>query len=130
MASKVDLDRITFSVREVADALGVSDDLIRKWIKNGEIDAIRIGTRVLVLRQPLVDRILLAQGDVETTAAAKAEADHTAWQEARADAARRDPERYWREFATPEERAAYKAEQEREIDKAKQAGVSGEPIYA
>lgn len=66
MATTQDVDRLTFSVKEVSDALGVSDQTIRRWIANGEIQAIRVGTKILCLAQPLVDRILASLGDSET----------------------------------------------------------------
>lgn len=48
------------SVREVADALGVHPETIRRLIHDGRLDAIRIG-RVLRIRRVELDRFLESQ---------------------------------------------------------------------
>ena len=48
------------SVREVADALGVHPETIRRLIHDGRLDAIRIG-RVLRIRRAELDRFLESQ---------------------------------------------------------------------
>ena len=48
---------LTFSVQEVAHAMGVSDDTILRQIHDGSLPAIRVGRRMLPLRQPLVEII-------------------------------------------------------------------------
>jgi len=48
------------SVREVADALGVHPETIRRLIHDGRLDAIRIG-RVLRVRRAELDRFLESQ---------------------------------------------------------------------
>jgi excisionase family DNA binding protein len=47
----------TFSVQDVAKGLGISDETVYRRIRSNELDAVRIGTRVLVLKQHLVDAI-------------------------------------------------------------------------
>lgn len=48
------------SVREVADALGVHPETIRRLIHDGRLDAIRVG-RVLRVRRPELERFLESQ---------------------------------------------------------------------
>jgi excisionase family DNA binding protein len=48
---------LTFTVQEVAHALGVSDDTILRQIHDGSLSAIRVGRRMLPLRQPLAENI-------------------------------------------------------------------------
>lgn len=125
-----DLDsRVTFTCQEVATALGVTDETIRRWCDSGELAAIRIRGRVLVLAQPIVNRVLASLGDKETLDKQRADSENEAFNTARNDAARNDPERYWAEFATAAEREAYRAEVEREREKSRQAG-NAEIIYA
>lgn len=40
--------RLTYSVREAADALGVSEWLLRRLIDRGEFPAIHLGGRVVI----------------------------------------------------------------------------------
>lgn len=42
------MQRLTYSVTEVSEALGVPVATIRGWIRSGEMSALRIGRRVLV----------------------------------------------------------------------------------
>lgn len=49
------IDPVTFSVQEVADAVGVSTDTILRQVHGGALPAIQVGRRILVLRQSLVD---------------------------------------------------------------------------
>ena len=46
-------ERITYSVREAAAALGVSEWMVREEIRCGRIESIRMGTRILIPRQVL-----------------------------------------------------------------------------
>ena len=48
------------SVREVADALGVHPETIRRLIHDGRLDAIRVG-RVLRIGRPELDRFVASQ---------------------------------------------------------------------
>lgn len=40
--------RLAYSVREVASALGISNDLVRSMVQRGELQAIRLGRRVVI----------------------------------------------------------------------------------
>ena len=46
-------DRIAYTVKEAAAALGVSQWIIREEIRTGKIEAIRLGKRILIPRQTL-----------------------------------------------------------------------------
>ena len=48
------------SVREVADALGVNPETIRRLIHDGRLDAIRVG-RVLRIDRAELDRFIASQ---------------------------------------------------------------------
>ena len=60
---KTDTDAVTFSISQVARALGVSETSVRRSIADLSMPAIRLRGRVLVLAQPLCDLILRATGD-------------------------------------------------------------------
>ena len=46
-------ERITYSVKEAAAALGVSEWMVREEIRVGRIDSVRFGARILIPRQAL-----------------------------------------------------------------------------
>ncbi|MHB1504908.1 MAG: helix-turn-helix domain-containing protein [Acidimicrobiales bacterium] len=43
-----DGQRLGYSIREVASALGISNDLVRSMVQRGELKAIRLGRRVVI----------------------------------------------------------------------------------
>ena len=43
-------ERITYSVKEAAAALGVSEWIVREEIRVGRIDSVRFGARILIPR--------------------------------------------------------------------------------
>ena len=45
--------RITYTVKEAASALGVSEWMVREEIRSGRIESIRMGARILIPRQVL-----------------------------------------------------------------------------
>lgn len=47
------MDRLTLSVREAADLLGISRALAYELVCRGELPAIRLGRRIVVPRQAL-----------------------------------------------------------------------------
>ena len=51
------VDRLTLSVREVAEALGASQASIWRWIKQRELPATKVGGRVLIPRDALRRRL-------------------------------------------------------------------------
>ena len=46
-------ERITYSVKEAAAAVGVSEWMVREEIRVGRIDSVRFGARILIPRQAL-----------------------------------------------------------------------------
>lgn len=50
-------DRATMTVQEAADLLGIGRSTAYDAINRGELPHIRIGRRVLVLRQPLLEML-------------------------------------------------------------------------
>jgi excisionase family DNA binding protein len=59
-------DKIVFSRREAAEALGISVDTLDALIANGELRAIRIGKAVRVPREGIED--LIRRGRAQTRA--------------------------------------------------------------
>ena len=59
-------DKIVFSRREAAEALGISVDTLAALIANGELRAIRIGKAVRVPREEIED--LIRRGRAQTRA--------------------------------------------------------------
>ena len=53
-----DLQRLAYSVYEVASLLGLSDRFVRSLVKNGEIPSIRIKGRVLIPAEALQRRVI------------------------------------------------------------------------
>ena len=47
---------LTMSVREAAEALGASTTAVRRWIKSGELPAVRIGGRIFITHDGLRKR--------------------------------------------------------------------------
>lgn len=43
-------ERLTYSVKEAADALGVSEWTVREEIRTGRIESVRLGSRILIPR--------------------------------------------------------------------------------
>ena len=58
-------ERITYSVKEAAAALGVSEWMVREEIRIGRIDSVRFGARILIPRQAL--ERLVGNSDRPTT---------------------------------------------------------------
>jgi|ERR1017187_1443589 excisionase family DNA binding protein len=104
---------LTFTVQEVAHALGVSDDTILRQIHDGTLSAIRVGRRMLPLRQPLVEIIARTLAANDPRRIEQACTDQLIADDAQArrdeDAAQAD-ERAWRK--TPEGQRAVAAEQD------------------
>ena len=48
---------LTMSVREAAEALGASTTAVRRWIKSGELPAVRIGGRIFITHDGLRRRL-------------------------------------------------------------------------
>jgi excisionase family DNA binding protein len=53
--------RLAFGVQEVADALGVSRELVKHMIRTGELPSVKLGRRRLISRKAL--ERFLAGGD-------------------------------------------------------------------
>lgn len=66
MGSEEAIERLTFSVSEVAKVLGISKNAAYLGIKRGEIPSIRIGARILVPKKS-VERILAGGEPAATT---------------------------------------------------------------
>ncbi len=65
-------ERLAYTVREAAAAMGVSEWMVREEIRCGRIESIRMGRRILIPR-PALDRIvgLVNQGDKASDAASE-----------------------------------------------------------
>lgn len=48
MTKESSIERLSYSVREAAMALGISSRMLHEYIKNGSITHFRMGTRVLI----------------------------------------------------------------------------------
>lgn len=59
-------DRLAYSVKEAAEALGVSEWIVREEIYRGRIFALNIGRRLIIPRWSLED--LLSRPDPESDA--------------------------------------------------------------
>jgi hypothetical protein len=75
-------------------------------VADGSIPAIRVRGRVLVLRQPLVDKILVALGDPDAVAEARADAAANAEAE-RLSHGYSESKEDWLARLTPAERRTY-----------------------
>lgn len=53
--------RLAFGVQEVADALGVSRELVKHMIRTGELPSVKLGRRRLISRKAL-ERFLAGGG--------------------------------------------------------------------
>ena len=53
--------RLAFGIQEVADALGVSRELVKHMIRTGELPSVKVGRRRLISRKAL--ERFLAGGD-------------------------------------------------------------------
>lgn len=60
-------ERMAYSVKEVALALGVSEWAVREEIRRGGIESVRVGRRVLVPR-PALERLVGISGPAAETA--------------------------------------------------------------
>jgi len=78
MAKQSDWDGMTVSIAQCAEALGISETGVRRHIEDQGWPAIRIGRRVLILKQGILDFVLRQTGDpgilAEDAATAKAQA--------------------------------------------------------
>jgi hypothetical protein len=74
---KPEVDRITWTVPELAVALGVSERTAWSMLRDGQLEGVvRIGRRVLVLRQVVVDQLMRGAGlDPDTGAPPTGEAE-------------------------------------------------------
>jgi excisionase family DNA binding protein len=50
--------REVFSVAEVAEVFGVSDNTIYRWAQSGDVRTIRLGTRRILFPRQEIERIL------------------------------------------------------------------------
>jgi excisionase family DNA binding protein len=57
-----DIEPITFSVEECAKYLGVSKSHVYRQVRSGELPAVCLGNRILILRQQLVEQVARAVG--------------------------------------------------------------------
>ena len=69
------MERLAYSVREAATALGVSSRTIVREIQRGHLSAIRIGKRVLIAQSEL-ERLLLSEGCGSTAPAQNPQRRH------------------------------------------------------
>ena len=56
-------EKLVFTVRQAADALGVSDDLIYELTARGEIPCLRLGRRRLIPRRAIDSMLERAAGE-------------------------------------------------------------------
>ena len=49
----METERIAYSIKEAADALGVSEWMVREGVRTGQIGSVRIGRRILIPRREL-----------------------------------------------------------------------------
>jgi excisionase family DNA binding protein len=63
----MEAERLTLNVEEAAKLLGIGRQLAYDKVKTGEIPAIRVGRRLLVLRRPL-DKLLNEAKPINPTA--------------------------------------------------------------
>ena len=56
-------DRLAYSVQEVAQALGISRDMVNDLLRTGRLGSIKVGRRRLISRKHL-DRLLDADTDL------------------------------------------------------------------
>lgn len=56
--------RFTHTIQQIADQYGVNPRTIRRWIKSGRIDAIRVGPRLIRLDPNAVAEQLIGGGHV------------------------------------------------------------------
>jgi excisionase family DNA binding protein len=57
---------LTMSVREAAEALGASTTAVRRWIKSGELPAVRIGGRIFITHDGLRKRLEIGHTQVDS----------------------------------------------------------------
>ena len=68
-------ERITYSVKEAAAALGVSEWMVREEIRVGRIDSVRFGDRILIPRQAL-ERLVVDSRQTDGKSSAVPEEAH------------------------------------------------------
>ena len=68
-------ERITYSVKEAAAALGVSEWMVREEIRVGRIDSVRFGARILIPRQAL-ERLVVNSRQTDDKSSAVPEEAH------------------------------------------------------
>jgi excisionase family DNA binding protein len=61
MARKTLTSRLTLTVEQAAEALGIGRTLAYEAVRRGEIPTVRVGRRLLVPRQALEDFLSLSQ---------------------------------------------------------------------
>jgi excisionase family DNA binding protein len=121
-------ERITLSVKEVAQATGASEQTVRRRIADGEIPAIRLGSRVLIVAQPFLDRVLDGLQDTRNADPENARADA---ESARLSHATTESKAEWLARLSTAERAAYDKECEPALADAEHRRQTGrQAIYA
>ena len=68
-------ERLTYSVKEAAAALGVSEWMVREEIRVGCIDSVRFGARILIPRQAL-ERLVVDSRQTDGKSSAVPEGAH------------------------------------------------------
>ena len=53
MATSASLERLAFSVEEVAQSLGLGKSTVRMLVREGALPAVRVGDRVLIRKESL-----------------------------------------------------------------------------
>ena len=61
-------ERLTYSVKEAADALGVSKWRVREGVRTGRIESVRLGSRILIPRLTLERLVNMPQRATNDTA--------------------------------------------------------------
>ena len=61
-------ERLTYSVKEAADALGVSEWTVREGVRTGRIESVRLGSRILIPRFTLERLVNMPQRATNDTA--------------------------------------------------------------
>lgn len=56
----IDVERLTLTIRETAESLGVTTRSVERWIASGVLPSVRIGGRVLV---PLAELEQMVNGE-------------------------------------------------------------------
>jgi predicted DNA-binding transcriptional regulator AlpA len=77
--AKSEVERLTWSIPEVSSALGVSERTVWSMLRDDQLPGVvRIGARVLVLRQALINALMRGAGlDPDADAPSTGEAEAT-----------------------------------------------------